>query len=62
MQNCDDVNCERMTKGCTRTGALVPGLVVMGGDSCSRGRGFDPSTGYWMDIFIKNLLFVRLFE
>ena len=23
-----------------------PGLVVKGGDSCSRGRGFDPSKGY----------------
>ena len=23
-----------------------PGLVVKGADSCSRGRGFDPSKGY----------------
>ena len=27
-----------------------PGLVVMGGDSYSKGRGFEFSTGYWMDM------------
>ena len=29
-----------------------PGIVVMGGDSRPRGRGF----GYWMDIFANILL------
>ena len=28
-----------------------PGLVVMGGDSCSKVMGSNPSTVYWMDIF-----------
>ena len=28
-----------------------PGLVVMGGDSCSEGRGLGFGTTYWMDIF-----------
>ena len=25
--------------------------MVMGDDSCLRGRGFNPGTVYWMDIF-----------
>ena len=25
--------------------------MVMGGNSCSEGRGFESSTVYWMDIF-----------
>ena len=33
-----------------------PGLVVMGDDSCSRGRGFDPGAIYWKYIFHINLL------
>ena len=28
-----------------------PGLVVMGGDSCLKVVGSNPSTVYWMDIF-----------
>ena len=37
--------------------------MVMGGDSCSEGRGFVPSTLYWMDIFshiivVKIVMFV----
>ena len=28
-----------------------PGLVVIDRDSCSEGRGFNPSTMYKMDIF-----------
>ena len=27
------------------------GPVVMGGDSCSEGRGSNPGTVYWMNIF-----------
>ena len=39
-----------------------PSLVVMGGDSCSDGCGFESSTIYCMDIFshifdVKNLMF-----
>ena len=28
-----------------------PGLLVMGGDSCPKVVGSNPSTVYWMDIF-----------
>ena len=35
--------------------------MVMGGYSCSEGRGFNPSTVYWMDIFCyKNCIDVCL--
>ena len=30
--------------------------MVMGDDSCPRGRGSNPSTIYWMDIFYIDLL------
>ena len=33
-----------------------PVLVVMGGNSCSEGRGLNPSTVYRMDIFHIDLL------
>ena len=36
-----------------------PGLVVMGGDSCSEGCGLNPSTVYWMDIF-SHLFYVKI--
>ena len=38
----------------TQSGSL--GLVVMGGDSCSKGRGFKSGTIYYMDIFPIYLL------
>ena len=44
-----------------KNGGVSPGLVVMGGDSCSEDCGFDHSTLLWMDIFHIHLL-ERLFE
>ena len=42
---------------------LKPGLVVMGGDSCPKVVGSNPSTLYWIDIFshlfaVKIVMFV----
>ena len=39
---------------------VSPGLVVMGGDSCSKGRGFESQhCRYWMDIF-SHLFVVKI--
>ena len=35
-----------------------PGLVVMGGDSWSKGHGSNPGAVYWMDILHFSHLFV----
>ena len=32
------------------------GLVVMGGDSCSKGHGLNPSAGYWMEMTFFTLI------
>ena len=53
----------RTTQGERMSWGGSPGLVVMGGDSCPKGRRFDPSTIYWMDIFshlfvVKIVMFV----
>ena len=45
LQNTNSSNQDKYNKG-----GGTPGLVVMGGDSCSEGRGFNPSAIYWMVI------------
>ena len=35
----------------------IPGLVVMGGDSCSQIVGSNPTIGYWMDMVRFGLLY-----
>ena len=47
--------CQLCSKRKDQVGGSA-GLVVMGGDSWSKGRGFESSTVYWMDIFHIYLL------